>query len=307
MLGPSKNRLTTTADPTRLLDVDLVIFDFDGTLYEGTGFLAPHLAELQAAVGPTGPDLTALYEQVTAGEHVLQLGDLFHFGDCRILRPVAEPPPDRFGLQIDEVLDLDGQPAEPPAGLEDGHVPFDAPVTYVGDPWQIAAALSRSCGVDTEQRRDAFSTVRVVMNTPEYDLGIPACLPQLLDRFAHVPDRVLVTNTGEELGREAVARVGVADRFTEVVFGASKPAGLASLLATRLETGLDPARVLCVGDNYWNDILPAYQLGAQSVLVDPFHIGRISEHPLHLSELTQLEQILAGDLVPSARSKGVAP
>ena len=283
----------TQADPVRLLDVDLVIFDFDGTLYEGTGFVEGHLERLQRYLGQDTPDLAATYTQVRAGEHVLRLGDLFHLPTATILRPSPEPPSDRFGLRIDQVLDLDGAPAQAPEGVVDGHVAFDAPVTYVGDPWQIAAALGRCFGVGETGWREAFAATRQAMNHPDFDLGVPACLPDLLDRFDHVPQRVLVTNTAEALGGDAVAKVGVADRFHEVVFDAKKPAGLSTLIAERSQ-GLDPTRVLCIGDNYWNDIVPAYQLGAQCVLVDPFGAERVSDGPLHLRSLAEVDQILAG-------------
>jgi FMN phosphatase YigB (HAD superfamily) len=293
MPRPSADRITTTAEPERLLDVDVVVFDFDGTLYEGTGFLEPHLAALQGALGPDGPDLSAAYEQVLAGEHVLQLGDLFDFDTATIIRPIPEPPDDVFGLRVDATLDLEGRRVPPPASVVDGHVAFGAPVTYVGDPWQISAALARGFGVDPAARREAFVAVRHVMNGDDYDLGIPACLDDLLARFAHVGQRILVTNTDEELGALAVARLDVDDHFDRMVFGANKPVGLAGLLGS-IVADVDPARVLCVGDNYWNDVLPAYQLGTQSVLIDPFDIAAVSDRPLHLHELTDLERILAG-------------
>lgn len=289
-----RQRLTTDPDPTRLLDVDVVIFDFDGTLYEGTDFVPLYLDILQAAVEPDVPELAALQRDVLAGRHVLQLGDLFHFATRSILRPEPEPPQDRLGLRIAQVLDLEGAASATPSDLEGCHVGFDAPVTYVGDPWQISAAISHAFGIEESTRRDAFESVRHTMNGPDYDLGVPPCLSSLLDRFAHVPDRILVTNTSADLASACVDKVGVTDRFTEIVFGAAKPMGLARLITDRVEAGADPGRMLCVGDNYWNDILPAYQLGAQSVLIDPLDIDRVSDAPLHLRELAQLEAILAG-------------
>jgi phosphoglycolate phosphatase-like HAD superfamily hydrolase len=284
----------TTPDPDRLLDVDLVLFDLDGTLYESQAFVGPHLAELQTHLPAGGPDLAGICAQVQAGDHHLRLGDLFHLGERRIVRPAAELPTDRPGLRVASVLDFfEGGPATTPAGLEDGHVAFNAPVTYVGDPWQIASAVSHALGVEATKRREAFVATRLRMNQQTYDLGVPSCLNRLLDRYAEVPQRVLVTNTDEHLGRPTVDRLGVADRFTDAVFDAAKPVGLSVLLEERIAAGVPPERILCVGDNYWNDILPAHQLGAQSVLIDPFGIRGIPDGPLHLRTLDDFDRVLA--------------
>lgn len=306
MLLPASQRTATTADRDELLDVDTVIFDFDGTLYEGTDFVAPHLKVLQKALGGEGDEVARAYDSVRAGEETVQLGDLFHFATGTILRPVPEPPDDRFGLRIREALTWDGHEAGLPDEVTDGHAGFDAAVTYVGDPWQIAAAVSHALGIGDAARRQAFADIRVVMNRPDYDLGIPACLPDLLGAFGHVRDRIMITNTPEELGREAADRVGVEHLFTGLVFGAAKPVGLAKVLAERIDAGTPADRILCVGDNYWNDVVPALQMGCRSVLIDPFQVPVVSELPLHLSELTELYDIVsdrdrAGSLAEEAR------
>jgi FMN phosphatase YigB (HAD superfamily) len=284
-----------------LPQIQVVVFDLDGTLYEGTDFLDPYLAFLaEDTPGVSAAMLREEIERVVNGEHVLRLGAFYH-PDRRI---IVEPEFVQREVMVKRALGWDGT-VLPPEG-EDGAqaIPFDTEMVYVGDYWQAALAVAVQNGVSVDERRKAFARTREVMNAEDYDLGVPKQLFELLDAFSHCRHRVLVTNTPEELGRACVDKLGVEGYFDEIVFGARKPQGLFDLLQSlAARFGIDLDEILCVGDNFWNDIVPAVRLGARTILVDAFDAGEDAGSD---SRALTVDHV-AGMVVPHVAASSKAP
>jgi FMN phosphatase YigB (HAD superfamily) len=75
-----------------------------------------------------------------------------------------------------------------------------------------------------------------------------------------------MSNSPTEDVEDVLARLGIRDRFDLVMPAAAKPRGLAGLL-----DGLGSAeRILCIGDNYVNDIEPALRAGGAALYIDRY-------------------------------------
>jgi FMN phosphatase YigB (HAD superfamily) len=256
-----------------LSHVQVVVFDLDGTLYEGTDFLDPYL-EFLAEASTTGASAQMLREEIEdiiAGRHVLRLGSFYH-PDSEVIVEVAVQDSEKTPQFVaTRSLRWDGSTVDLDTHIPADGIPFDTDMVYVGDYWQAAVAVATQNGVSKEERARAFERTRELMNRTDYDLGVPQYLFEVLEVFADCRHRILVTNTPAGLAEACVDNLGVRGLFDEVHFGANKPSGLYALLqslAARLSVRYD--EILCVGDNYWNDVIPAAQLGCRTILVDAF-------------------------------------
>ncbi|WP_131798145.1 HAD family hydrolase [Clavibacter tessellarius] len=118
----------------------------------------------------------------------------------------------------------------------------------------------------------AFLASRAELGGPHAPVVPPAGLGGFLRGLEGRATRVLVTNSPAVRIPEALAALGVAGAFDEVVTGAGKPAGMGAVL-DRLDpgpaAGPAAARLLSVGDLWVNDLEPAHARGFSTALVGP--------------------------------------
>lgn len=118
----------------------------------------------------------------------------------------------------------------------------------------------------------AFLASRAELGGPHAPVVAPAGLGCFLRGLEGRAIRVLVTNSPAVRIPEALAALGIAGAFDEVVTGAGKPAGMGAVL-DRLDPGSaagpPAARLLSVGDLWVNDLEPAHARGFRTALVGP--------------------------------------
>ena len=249
------------ADPSITDGVRVAIFDLDGTLYQGDGFLPTYLEELEARGGldreAARAELQAIFEQ----RHAARIGDFYDPVADRLLRAPA--------WHIEAVVDWQGEPVEDDRVGQ--AVAYDDGFVYLGDAWQAVGAVATHHQVDVDAREGAFRAVRDAINTSTDVLLDTSALASVLDEVDRFEHRFVMTNTPEPLARALVTAMGLPERFDGIRFGAGKPAGLERWLAELTEQlGVSADEILCVGDNYFNDILPAVRSGCRAIWVDPF-------------------------------------
>lgn len=249
-------------DTPRITDgVHIAIFDLDGTLYQGDGFVPRYLEELHQRGSTSSGTLRGELDAILAGSHPLELGDFYAPGDDVILRA-----PD---FTVEAAFRWDGTPVDHErVGTP---IRYGDDVVYAGDAWQVVRALACHFQVASGLQDEAFAAVRHAINEATSDLLDTTDLAPVLAEVPRFPVRYVMTNTPEHLGRQLVHTLGLPAHFDGIHFGANKPAGLESWLAelTRIHDVTADA-VLCIGDNYFNDILPAVRAGCRSIWVDPF-------------------------------------
>lgn len=98
-----------------------------------------------------------------------------------------------------------------------------------------------------------------------------------LEALAHVPVHCVATNAGDSDSRQveaALARVGLRDRLTHFLTSSSlghrKPAP-AFFASVSRELGIPADRLISIGNDLENDILPAKAVGMGAILVTPAH------------------------------------
>ena len=273
-----------SADPSAIADgVRVAIFDLDGTLYEGDGFVPVYL-ELLEELGGLDPDLArGELEQIVGSVHGLRLGDLYDPATDRVLRAPA--------WRIVEVTDWDGTPVDDPR-IGTG-IGYDKEFVYIGDVWQVVRAVAVHHGVDREANQAAFRAVRARINEAADELLDTSSLAPVLAELDRFEYREVMTNTPEDLAQPLVASMGLSDRFHSIRFGVHKPLGLERRIDELLdEFDLHPDELLCVGDNYLNDILPTVRAGCRAIWIDPFGAAPHEGPELRVPGLAEVAPLL---------------
>lgn len=281
--------------PGSLLDgVRVAIFDLDGTLYQGEGFLPRYFDELATHTELAREVVAGETERILRGEHVLHLGDFYDPGTDRVLRAPA--------WRVERVLSWEG------AAVEDvrqgAAVGFTDELIYVGDAWQAVLALAAHHRVSPQQQDRAFQAVREAINAAVDAFLDTSALEAVLDEVDRFDHRFVMTNTPEHLGRSLVEGLGLPERFDGIRYGANKPVGLGRWLEELTAAlGVVPDEILCVGDNYFNDILPAVRAGCRTIWIHPF--ADVPHHgpEVRVTGLAEVAPLLRGDTDPG----GVQP
>lgn len=246
-------------------DIGGVLFDLDGTLHDDPRSTEQYATAVEVALGPGGQGLQQEVAAVVAGRHpALHPGRFVEPQRGLVLRA-----PDWV---VDAATDWTGQPVAVPEELR-GPVRHDGALRYLGDRWQIVAAVAERRGADSSVLREAFTLARGYVNDPANELSRFACLDGLLDRLAARRRLLLATNTSEPLGRPLVERLGMRHAFALVHYDARKPSGWRELLATASSSwGVPVSQLMVVGDNLWNDLVVPAAHGCRTVHIDPLAI-----------------------------------
>lgn len=205
---------------------DLILFDFDGTLYDSEDHFDHYLNYVSNRIPARREQLIADYKAVLAGEASMQVGQ---------------------------------------------HVTTDTGSFYIGDYWWIIHALGTAHGATVEDLEESFLETRTyMMNHPEETRLITGLSPWLAN--AHTsghPICCLATNSPERDSSVILAALGVRDYFADITYAAQKPKNTQAILARLSEQfGIPAARMLSIGDHYYNDVEPALQFGADGLFIN---------------------------------------
>jgi FMN phosphatase YigB (HAD superfamily) len=141
----------------------------------------------------------------------------------------------------------------------------------VPDGWEAVGRAAQELGVDRASTDRAFMASREALAKPDCVVEVPSGFIEALATLRPYTFVMLATNSPELGVSELLTRIGAADSFDEIVFGAKKPSGMPDLLARiadRVDAAEAPWRILSVGDHWPNDIEPALAFGAATAFVD---------------------------------------
>lgn len=269
---------------TTLAELDCVIFDVDGTLYEQPAVYERFAHELSLFLPMTVRD-SFLTETRDAWAGLLPMragmgydtrdDTLFRHADDRI---VARFDWQGYPLDLAAGGEIDGGFAGPPPGappIEVGLFGEDDRLN-LGDAWGLTDAVAAHYGLSRQQRGTAFMATRAAMDLPDFPL---APLPGLAEVIAGLRRRrveiIAMTNSPHATSRGVLERLGLWALFDSVRTEARKPRGMRELLATLSA----PDRVLAIGDNYINEIEPVLRAGGRALYIDRFDTGLGREQP----------------------------
>lgn len=274
-----------------------VIFDIDGTLYEDERLYDRYVEEITRSMdAATRSGFWKQWEEAKRGEAVIKVGMGYDRAGDRLFRW-------REG-RITSFIGWDGA-EEPVRAVRHGDLAKEAPApdlpievpifgedhANIGDFWGLADVLATHAGVARDERSAAFFATRASMMEDGYDMPSQPGLHEILSELRDTGSLLIaVSNSPEPSVSRVVQLLGVERYFHQVVASAHKPAGLKDLLAEHAANG----PLLCVGDNFVNDIEPALERGCRAVYIDRHGTGlgswsHLCHHVMSLADIRGIQ------------------
>ncbi|MGM8216337.1 HAD family hydrolase [Bacillaceae bacterium W0354] len=263
-------------------DVDLIIFDMDGTLYEGREHFKLHVNNLlEKLPSDKQKQFMDIYNRVLEGHHPLQIGkiydgarDLFWSWD-----PFEEKLIEARNWD-DEVVQVEDAPTHMAAQDFDfvNWVP-------VGDGWWPPYAIARHFGLNVAEIQESYNLTKVQMAEQDGYLQQTPGLKEYLKELKADKKLIVCTNSDEEDAKRLLKFLEIDDCFDELIPSALKPVMTKKYFQEVLESyQVDASRAVSVGDNYMNEIAPALQLGMYAVWLTDVTEKPVDDERLILTE-----------------------
>ncbi|NHN29025.1 HAD family hydrolase [Paenibacillus agricola] len=263
-------------------DIEVVLFDLDGTLYQDKTFYKRYL-ELLFGQGEHGGRLNEFLADMDAlleGRHTSGIGDWYHPGSDTWTRGTDPASVYRDWLGEEKVVSPHSQPVEIAS-------------IYAGDAWSLCGIFAAKYGVKAEQRQQAFQQVRKEMLQGASSFERHHGLYEAIGNLNRLRKRILLTNSPEPSGREFITALACMELFDDIVYGAEKPVGMEHYMSALLANeGLRPEQILSIGDHAWNDLYPVRKLGGRTVWVSPYPSSEPQQWDVRLSTLDELAALL---------------
>ncbi|MBP1964186.1 HAD family hydrolase [Paenibacillus aceris] len=264
--------------------IEVVLFDLDGTLYQDGTFYKRYL-ELLFSQGTYAATLDEILEEMEClleGRHTSSIGNWYHPCTDTWTRETIENQPHVThytwrGMEVD----VETNPS------------INIPAIYAGDAWSLVSIFTVKHGIAETQRQHAFQQVRREMLQGASSFERHAGLYEAIGQLTGVRMKLLLTNSPENTGREFIAALGSSDLFTDIVYGAGKPAGLEYYMDELMKReGLRPEQILSIGDHAWNDLYPVLKLGGRTAWISAYPSSDPSPWDVRLTTLDELAALL---------------
>lgn len=261
-----------------------IIFDLDGTLYADTDHFS-YFSKLLAQKLPASVrgEYFQQEQAIWHGNHCLRIGRTYDRKNDYVLEATPE------GVVL-AAWTWQG------ARLPDTSVAklYTQPITFdmnsmisIGDGWWIPTACAYHFGVDSTY--DAYLETKDYLASEEARVSPIPGVKEALTNLSNRMKLIVATNSDEKDTRRILKRLGLSQIFDSLYCECQKPQFAKRTLHQIVSDNQIPYNYwLSVGDNYLNDIYPAYQLGMRTCLIDPLALYKGDEVDVVLSSLDQL-------------------
>lgn len=239
-----------------------IVFDLDGTLYQDSVIcyrLIDHFFADTRYARFSG-ELKRIMMQVLRGGHRIKCG---HFVPKM---PILTAECAEDFMEVPSVVGL----ARPNARDY-----FDREkYAYIGDGWSLAMYWARRAGFPEDVYWQLFRPAREDLLSPAYGPAVHTQLKGRLQSLRQAGIRLcLCSNSQARDAVEFLTKHGLESSFDRMIFDAHKPRAFRAILeGLNAEWGMENGDYLFVGDQGYSDLFEGRSLGAQTLLVSPFHV-----------------------------------
>ncbi|MGM0834647.1 MAG: HAD family hydrolase [Bacillota bacterium] len=265
--------------------ITTIVFDLDGTLYEDTHHFGYYAELLKNRLAPEAQEqFEKDYTAVGQGEHTLKIGRVYDAKKDLVLA--------HHHGEVTHGWKWDGEivPSHEIKELYPDPLQFDLlDMLSIGDLWWVPVTIAKHYGLSSEDAYKAFLQTREHMMTDDFQLIPLKEFADVLEKLHEKYTLILMTNSPQTDSDIIIKKLGFNSFFHDKIFEANKPIHTAETL-TRISEKWDVSfdRMLSIGDNYINEILPASLLGCSTICIDPYDIHENSVADLTVHNLTEL-------------------
>jgi FMN phosphatase YigB (HAD superfamily) len=152
--------------------------------------------------------------------------------------------------------------------LVDAHLNGTAGIV-AGDNWEAVVMLATPYLPNPDSLQEAFLETRVYMNDGDCPLEVAPELRQFLAEYRGRVKLACASNSPPEAAETLLKRLDLYDCFDQVFSSAGKPDGLLAVAQAAWDGPIVPEHTMSVGDNYKNDIAPAWEAGWATAHISP--------------------------------------
>ena len=237
--------------------IKTVVFDLDGTIYQNNSFHGDYIRFLLEGTGREDWEtaLTAYVDDVYRGRHLVM-------NSFYVSRPLEASSPDEFFRRLAKSR-AEGVSFD--YALEHGDE-----YVYLGDAWALVSLIGKTLGLlEGGRENQVYRLTRDKMSRDGMSGSVR--LKEAILALGQRCHTVLLTNSYEETALDFLRQLGFDGVFTDAVYSADKPYGMARNLARRRPELYDePESFLTVGDHAFNDLMPLQRLGCRALWINPF-------------------------------------
>ncbi len=263
---------------------EVVIFDLDGTLYEGKGHFKLHTENLKSRVDEDKRDaFQKLYDAYENENSPLQIGKIYDGKRDLIwswdpfLEELTEAR--NWDDEIVEVSDVQKH-------LQASDFDFNNWVP-IGDGWWPPYAVARHFGVEIDEIQESYNQTKVQMAELDGFLNHTPGLKEYLEELTKHKTLIVCTNSDLEDAKRLLNFLELEQYFDDMIASAMKPVNTKKHFNQVMEKyNVSGEKIVSVGDNFMNEIAPALQLGMNTVW-----ITGVKEAPVNDDRLTMVETL----------------
>lgn len=272
-----------------LSNMELFIFDLDGTLYEDTHHFHYYAKQMEKRLPnelkrPFKED----YDRVLNGSHPLKLGRIYDVHNDLILT-------EQNNIVI-EAVDWHGNPLDKKQiqKLYSEPISFDfETMISIGDMWWVPVAVAAHYGLNSQNCYDAFLETRAYMMSPSFQMEKIPGLKETLEKLSKTKKLILLTNSPEQDSEAILEKIGISHVFEKKIFNGMKPIKTVEhFQQLKNEYGVSFEKMVSIGDNWINEIRPVQLLGCSTILLDPHKIRKDYGADLVVSSIKEVIPLL---------------
>jgi len=246
-----------------LLNAKVLVFDLDGTLYDGTEHYDYYASQLEKEVDENYRELFRNdYEQMKKNNHILSIGKVYDSNNDYVLTL------DPLTLTISEVHTWDGKLVDKNQ-LDDSYMQsfsLTDPFIPIGDGWWLPLVTSYHYGA-----RDVwycYDKTKEFMASDQFQIPQIKGLIEGLHELKSAKKLVLLTNSDRADVTRLLKILKLDNLFHLELTDGNKPLETEKHLKYIMNTyEVKPEEVVSIGDNFINEIAPALKLGMHGVYI----------------------------------------
>ncbi len=240
----------------------VIIFDLDGTLYEGTSHFEYYAKKIQELLSQElQQHFQKDYQEMLDGIHPVKIGTVY---DAEMDYILTISP---MTLEVLAVRNWKGQLICKEKQQELYPFPIhldDERMIGIGDGWFLPVALGIHYGA--KDIYHCYNKTKEYMASKEFLLEKTKGLKEALERLGETKKLVLMTNSDADDVKRLLQALELADVFDFEITDAFKPNKTEDhLQKIMILYSVQPEEVVAIGDNFINEIAPALKLGMYGI------------------------------------------
>ncbi|KQL36455.1 hypothetical protein AN960_17805 [Bacillus sp. FJAT-25509] len=267
-----------------LMNSKVLVFDLDGTLYDGTEHYDYYAKLLANEISPEKRDsFLSDYKKIKDYDHALTIGKIYDSENDLIisLDPITLMPIQVFTWE-GQLLSKDELPAD---YIE--KINYELPFIPVGDGWWIPLVASYHYGA-----KDVFhcyDKTKEYMATKEFSIPYIKGLKEALEKVKDSKKLVLLTNSDREDVTRLLKLLNLNELFHLEITDGKKPLETENHFKSIMNKfNVMPNEIVSIGDNFINEISPALKLGMHGVYITNQTTMQVSDSLLVVKKLEEV-------------------